>query len=153
MKTIPLVSIITPYFDAPDFYREALRSLQQQTYQHFELVVVDDASPEPSAAAILSEFDFPRVKVIRHETNTGPQTARNTAVANSCGDYLLSFDCDDLLAPEYLSETIHALTDERFAGAYTQIVSFGEKTGVWTPQPTLPWCHVWFQFGTKHISL
>jgi glycosyltransferase involved in cell wall biosynthesis len=137
MAKKPLVSTIIPYYDAPEFFREALSSIQQQTYKNYEVVVVDDASPGPPAAEIVDEFAFPCIKVIRHDTNTGPQTARNTAVANSAGDYILPFDCDDKLHPEYISETVRALEDEQFAGAYTQIAFFGEKTDLWTPQPTL----------------
>src|SRR5438477_8844453 len=111
MKTNPLVSIITPYYDAPEYFSQALRTVADQSYTNYELIIVDDASPDPPAEEIAGEFTFPRLKIIRHEHNHGTQTARNTAVKNSSGSLILPFDCDDMLHPEYLSTAVEAMKD------------------------------------------
>jgi glycosyltransferase involved in cell wall biosynthesis len=133
----PLVSVIMPYYNLPDYFREALLSLEKQTYQNFEVIVVDDASPDFPAEDVLCEFSFPRQKLIRHETNKCVQTARNTGVTNSSGSLILPFDCDDMLDPAYLATTVQALENPELAGVYTQIATFGELSEIWTPQPTM----------------
>jgi glycosyltransferase involved in cell wall biosynthesis len=73
-----------------------------QTFQDFEVIVVDDASREDSAVVVSSYAD-PRLTLVRHERNRGECPARNTGVAHSRGEWIVTTDSDDALLPGCLS--------------------------------------------------
>jgi glycosyltransferase involved in cell wall biosynthesis len=94
----PAISVIIPAYGRPQFLREAVGSVLDQTMQDFECIVVDDASPEP--VEVPSD---PRVRLIRRTDNGGPAAARNTGVESARGRYLTFLDDDDLYMPERLA--------------------------------------------------
>jgi glycosyltransferase involved in cell wall biosynthesis len=79
-----------------------------QTFQDFELIVVDDASAENSFEVVAS-FHDDRIKFIRHETRKGGSAARNTGILNSTGDYIAFLDDDDEWLPEKLAKQMKVL--------------------------------------------
>jgi glycosyltransferase involved in cell wall biosynthesis len=106
----PTVSIITPSFNRASLVRETAESVFNQTYPHWEWVIVDDGSTDNSWE-VLKEFAAadPRVKIFqRHRSPKGACTCRNIAVENSTGQYLIFLDTDDLLAPWCLQQRIDA---------------------------------------------
>ncbi len=94
----PRFSVIIPTHGRPRWLSEALGSVFAQTDQDFELIVVDDASPEP--VAVPSD---PKLRLVRRDENGGAAAARNTGVANARGRYLAFLDDDDLYTPERLA--------------------------------------------------
>ena len=98
---MPLVSVIVPTFQRPDFLRAALRSVQRQTVNDFELLVVDDGSAI-ALAPVVNALDDGRIRYLRHESNRGEAAARNTAIRNARGQYLAFLDDDDEWLPEKL---------------------------------------------------
>ncbi|PMB10264.1 glycosyl transferase, partial [Fischerella thermalis CCMEE 5328] len=66
----PLVSIITPTYNRPDYLKQALKSAISQTYQNIEIIVSDNCSPE-NPQAIVESFNDPRIRFSRNETNLG----------------------------------------------------------------------------------
>ena len=95
------ISIVIPTYENPATIRDTLASAQAQERPAAEIIVVDDGSPTDVAGLVAAAF--PEVRVIRHPTNRGVQTARNTGFAAATGDYLLFLDADDLLCPEFLA--------------------------------------------------
>lgn len=93
----PLFSVIVPTYGRPQFLAEALDSILCQTVEDFECVVVDDASPDPVTVP-----DDPRIRLIRRAVNGGEPAARNTALAEARGRYLVFLDDDDLYTPDRL---------------------------------------------------
>lgn len=96
------VSVVIPTYMGAEYLRGAIDSVLAQTYSNFEIVVVDDASPDATDAVIAS-YDDPRLRYIVHETNRGAGIARNTATTEARGDILVFLDQDDYFHPEKLA--------------------------------------------------
>ena len=127
-----------PFYGGLEFVEEAIKSLENQTYRNFELIVVDDCFPGLRASEVLSSFDFPWLKIVRHDANKGLASSRNTGFENSHGELILPFDDDDVLEPQFLEKTVAALVNDiTAAGAYSQVAIFGEREENWIPVITM----------------
>ncbi|MDR7369788.1 glycosyltransferase family 2 protein [Flavobacterium aquidurense] len=105
-----LVSIITPTYNAEKFIRETLKSVQNQTYQSWEMILVDDASTDETVK-IISDFaeKDSRIKLFKLEKNSGNGFARNIALEKAVGKYIAYLDADDLWFPMKLEKQIQFL--------------------------------------------
>jgi glycosyltransferase involved in cell wall biosynthesis len=97
------VSVVIPTYGRPRWLTEAIESVLAQTVQDFELIVVDDASPEPVTMA-----SHPKVRLIRREENGGAAAARNTGVDAARGRHVTFLDDDDAYTPERLALGVQA---------------------------------------------
>lgn len=104
--TDPLVSIIIPTFNNAEFITQAIESVLNQTYQGFEIIVIDDGSTDQTEN-ILSKFGD-RITYIK-QNNRGPSSARNAGIKKSSGKYIAFLDSDDLFLPNKLSIQINFL--------------------------------------------
>ncbi|MGJ5755481.1 CDP-glycerol:poly(glycerophosphate) glycerophosphotransferase [Streptomyces puniciscabiei] len=97
---MPRFSLIVPCFKVQGFLRECLDSVLLQSFNDFELIAVDDRSPD-GCGAILDEYAErdPRVKVLHLPENVGLGRARNAGLPHATGDYLFFLDSDDTLTP------------------------------------------------------
>jgi glycosyltransferase involved in cell wall biosynthesis len=111
----PRVSVIMPCFNGEAFLAEAVDSVLGQTFQDFELIVVDDGSTDRSAE-ILEGYGA-RIRVIRQQ-NRGVSAARNAGVAESAGDFIAFLDADDYWEAGFLAEMVEGMADTRTAIAY-----------------------------------
>lgn len=102
-----LVSIIIPVYNVEKYIEETIKSVLAQTYQNFEVLIIDDESPDRSIE-ICQQFDDSRLKIIRQK-NRGLAGARNTGIRNAQGDYLAFLDSDDLWLPEKLARHLQHL--------------------------------------------
>jgi glycosyltransferase involved in cell wall biosynthesis len=102
-----LVSIIVPLYKSEAFIRETLESVLAQTYSSFEIVVIDDGSPDKSADVCRSLGD-PRIRVFSRR-NTGPCRARNFGIAQAKGEYIAFIDHDDKWLPKKLERHLEHL--------------------------------------------
>jgi glycosyltransferase involved in cell wall biosynthesis len=100
--------LVTTYNRAEQAER-CVRSCMQQTFQDFEIVVVDDASTDPTSA-VLATLDEPRLRIVRHERNRGISPARATAVDHAQGEWCVMVDSDWELFPHTLAR-LHTLID------------------------------------------
>jgi glycosyltransferase involved in cell wall biosynthesis len=121
--TGPLVSIITPAYNAERFLAETIASVRTQTYTHWEYIIVNDGSKDGTLeiARKLAEED-PRIRVI-DQPNKGVSTARNNGFADAKGEYLALLDADDTWEPDNLSVKVaeleaHAEIDWVFSDMY-----------------------------------
>jgi teichuronic acid biosynthesis glycosyltransferase TuaG len=126
MSTVDLVSIITPAFKAARFVDESIRSVLAQDHCQWEMIIVDDCSPDETGQRVLqwAERDH-RIRLISQQQNGGPAAARNTALANSSGRYAAFLDSDDYWLPGKLS---HQLAFMRQSGAALSFTSFRRIT-------------------------
>ena len=106
-----LVSIITPVFNAFPFISQTIDSVLNQTYQHWELILVDDGSTDGSYKKIEPYLTDSRIKYI-HQANQGQGKARNTGIKASKGDFIAFLDSDDLWVPEKLDLQISLLIEQ-----------------------------------------
>ncbi len=105
---MPKVSVVIPTYNRAGFLRAAVHSVLNQTFTDFELIIVDDASPDDTEAVVAGLRDS-RVKYIRHVANTRISGARNTGVATSAGEYIAFLDDDDEWLPTKLAKQVTLL--------------------------------------------
>jgi glycosyltransferase involved in cell wall biosynthesis len=108
-----LVSIVIPSFNKGRYIRDTIRSVQAQSYAHWEIVVIDDASTD-GTVAIVSEVAVTdqRIKLHVLERNVGANRCRNLGIEKARGEYLIFLDADDLLAPHCLEQRIRVAQKE-----------------------------------------
>ena len=108
---IPLVSIITPSFNAEKFIAQTIESVQKQTHTNWEMIIVDDCSVD-NTFSIIKEIALKdkRIQYLRLEKNSGTGIARNIALSKSKGKYIAFVDSDDLWKPTKLEKQIDYLT-------------------------------------------
>ncbi len=109
-----LVSVIVPTYNIEAYIAETIKSVLAQTYSNFELLIIDDESPDNSVK-ICRQFDDPRIKVISQK-NRGLAGARNTGVRHAKGNYIALLDGDDLWQPEKLAKHIEYLENNPDVG-------------------------------------
>lgn len=100
-----LVSVVIPTFNRAQFIIRAIRSVLAQSYENFEIIVVDDASQDDTIERVLG-FDDMRMNLIRHSVRKGAQAARNSGLRAARGDFLAFLDSDDEWMPEKLAQQI-----------------------------------------------
>ena len=108
MNAKPLVSIIIPVYNVEQYLKDTVKSVQNQTYEHVEIMLIDDGSPDNSGIICdeLAKSDN-RIKVI-HQKNMGVTKARKHGIEASTGEWIVFLDGDDQLLPtaiEYFVET------------------------------------------------
>ncbi|MEV6736899.1 bifunctional glycosyltransferase family 2 protein/CDP-glycerol:glycerophosphate glycerophosphotransferase [Streptomyces sp. NPDC051104] len=111
---MPRFSVIVPVFKVQGFLRECLDSVLAQSYTDFEVIAVDDRSPD-GCGAILDEYAArdPRVRVLHLPDNVGLGQARNAGLPHTGGDFLLFLDSDDTLTPGALRAIADRLEETR----------------------------------------
>lgn len=141
----PLFSIVLPTYGVEPYIAQALTCLQNQTYSDFEVLVVDDASPDQSVAIAQRFADQDaRIRIIHHANNQGLSVARNSGISYAKGCYITFFDPDDTYEPRLLEKVAESL-DRQCA----QIVLFGHTEDIYNeageitqsfayPVPVLP---------------
>ena len=108
-----LISIIVPIYNVEKYLRQCLDSIQDQSYQNFECLLINDGSPDNSAD-ICKEYvsKDPRFRYIEKE-NGGVSSARNLGLEHSKGEYITFIDSDDWVDSDYLEVLYKSLTDEK----------------------------------------
>ena len=104
----PLVSVVIPAYNQAEFLAATIQSVLNQTYQNFEVIVVNDASTD-NTEEVIGQFDDPRLKYIVHEENQRLSATRNTGIKASKGKIIFLLDADDLFHPEKLQAHVEFL--------------------------------------------
>lgn len=102
-------SVVIPTHNRPRLLQRAVQSVLSQTYNDFEIVVVDEAS-SPSASSALKELNDQRVRIVRNDTPLGPAAARNIGISHARGDFIAFLDDDDWWLSTKLEESVECLT-------------------------------------------
>lgn len=110
----PFVSIIMPLFNCEPYVAEAIESIISQTYEDWELIIVDDCSSDASLL-IAKSFDDSRIQIYGHNENHGAAFARNTGLDYATGSFVAFLDSDDVWLNEKLEKQI-AFMQSRNAG-------------------------------------
>ncbi len=122
-----LVSIITPLYNSHDFAANTIKSVLAQTYQNWELIIIDDASTDGSAK-IAESFAIKdeRIKLIKLDANKGPAAARNRGIKEASGRYIAFLDSDDLWHEEKLNKQLNFMEKNHYAFTYTRFEKINE---------------------------
>lgn len=104
----PLISVVIPTYNRIHYLESALRSVLQQTYPNFEVIVADDHSPEDPTALIAS-FQDPRIRLRRNSQNLGNGPNIALAFQEAQGDYVASLNDDDTWDPHFLERLVQPL--------------------------------------------
>ena len=109
-----LVSIITPSFNSEKFIAETILSVQNQTHQNWEMIIVDDCSTDDTVSIVqhFAENDK-RILFFQLNQNSGAGIARETALSKAKGDYIAFLDADDLWKPLKLEKQLQFLKDNK----------------------------------------
>lgn len=126
----PQVSVIVPLYNAAPYISETLESVVASSYRPIEIVVVDDESTDESlTTAQRFAKTHPEVRVLR-QAHAGVSAARNYAIREAQGEYILPVDADDKISPSYIELAVNAMTaGVRVVGCRAEF--FGAKQGEW----------------------
>jgi len=129
----PLVSIITPIFKAEKHIAECIASVLRQTYSNWEMILINDCSPDDSMAITgkLCKGDS-RFKVINLPRNSGAAIARNKGIELALGKYIAFLDADDLWLPQKLEKQVNLLENSSYNftfSSYSLVDELGKPTG------------------------
>jgi glycosyltransferase involved in cell wall biosynthesis len=127
--TDPAISVVLPCYNAHAYLARALDSLRTQTFQDFEIVIIDDGSSDPQTIAMLDALPDD-IRMIRQE-NRGLAGARNRGFTEAHAELILPLDCDDWLAPEFLETAFKAISKAPGQSfAFADLMLEGEADGV-----------------------
>jgi glycosyltransferase involved in cell wall biosynthesis len=110
IKNKPTVSIIIPTYNRRQLIARSIKSVLNQTYRDFELIIVDDGSTDDTSE-VVAGFNDERIRYIRCEENRGEAAARNTGIKTARYDYIAYQDSDDEWLPEKLARQMELLED------------------------------------------
>ena len=124
-----LVSIITPSYNSLKFIVQAIESVLSQTYQNWEMIIIDDCSPDNSNEIIekYTKKDS-RIKLIKLEQNSGPAVARNKGIEFTKGKYIAFLDSDDIWLPEKLEKQVQFMKDNYALLCYSSYLIIDENS-------------------------
>ena len=111
----PLISVVAPVYNVKrEFLVSCIESVRSQTYENWELVLVDDCSTMDEVRSTLLEYEGKeRIKIIYREKNGHISACTNTGIENTTGEFVGLLDCDDTLAPNALYEVAKLLNDNK----------------------------------------
>lgn len=118
------VSVIIPTFNSEKFIKRAIYSVLIQSYEDFELIIVDDCSTD-NTVKIIESFNDDRIKIVKHDVNTGVGVARQTGLKYTTGDFVLFVDSDDYLKDDFIEMCVLLQKQENADIIYTSFsISF-----------------------------
>lgn len=127
-----LVSIIMPSYNTSAYIEMAIKSVLQQTYQNWELIIVDDCSTDDTDE-VVSKFNDERITYIKNNINSGAAISRNKALRCARGRWIAFLDSDDLWKPRKLEKQISFMEKQGCHFSYTkyeEIDENGQSNGV-----------------------
>lgn len=124
-----LVSIVVPVYNAEKFIKDTIKTVIDQTYQNWELLLVDDCSADKSVE-IIKEYQQKdkRIKLCSNPKNSGAAISRNRGVEESRGRYIAFLDADDLWEPKKLEKQVSFMLEKDCAFSFTGY-EFADENG------------------------
>jgi glycosyltransferase involved in cell wall biosynthesis len=126
-----LVSIVIPCYNQGIFIDDALNSVFKQTYNHWEIIIINDGSSDDFTNRKLSAISHSKIQVL-HTDNQGLAQARNNGIAAASGELILALDADNYIVSDYLYKTVNVFKSNRSLDiVYSDAFYCGAKTGIW----------------------
>lgn len=132
-KGLPIVSIVTAYFNGGRYFEQTYNCVMNQTFPWFEWIIVDDGSTEQGSIDLLEKLGATDARIsVYHKENGGLASARNYGIKRSSTEYILPLDCDDLIEPTFVEYCWWMLQKNPHADwAYTSSCGFGGEEYIW----------------------
>lgn len=125
------ISVIMPCYNDGKYIKEAISSIEAQTYPEWEIIVIDDGSDDEETIKIIDSINSPKIKVY-HTNHLRPAGARNYGIEHANGKYILPVDSDDKIDSTYMEKAVKILESNSQIGVvYCEADLFGEKVGKW----------------------
>ena len=125
-----LVSIIMPSYNTAQYIAESIRSVLAQTYENWELLIVDDRSTD-NTQEIAASFHDDRIRFFQNEVNFGAAVSRNRALREARGRWIAFLDSDDIWKPEKLEHQLSFMEEGGYSFTYTDYRI--QLNGKWLP--------------------
>lgn len=133
-----LVSIIMPSYNTAQYIGATIKSVLNQTYTNWELIIVDDCSTDNTDEVVKKYLNDKRIKYLKNEQNSGAAVSRNRALREAKGQWIAFLDSDDLWMPEKLEKQICFMKEKGYFFSYTdyeEINAEGNRTGTFVTGP------------------
>lgn len=119
MKKMPDVSVVIPFFNRIDHTVNAVKSVLDQTYPTYEIILVDDFSSDDIGKLMELINTNNKIRYFKNSTNLGPSASRNKGIDNTIGKYIAFLDSDDLFVPEKLMTQITYMEEKNVVFTHT----------------------------------
>lgn len=123
-----LVSIIMPSYNTGRFIYDSIKSVQNQTYSSWELIIVDDCSTDNTYEVVAQFLADKRIRYLRNDINSGAAVSRNKALREAKGKWIAFLDSDDLWVPDKLEKQIKFMEDNDYHFSYTNYEEIDEES-------------------------
>jgi glycosyltransferase involved in cell wall biosynthesis len=123
----PKVSVISLSYNHETFSSEAIESVLNQTYQDFELIIIDDNSTDNNVN-VLESFKDDRITIVKNEYNKGINYGMNKGIELSKGDYIVFNATDDVLEPTYIEEVLNTFNETSSKMIYVSLAGIDENS-------------------------
>lgn len=120
-----LVSVIMPSWNTSNFIAESIQSVIDQTYENWELIIVDDCSTD-NTDEVVAKFTDKRIRYFKNEKNSGAALSRNRALREARGEWIAFLDSDDLWNSEKLEHQINFMNKHGYTLSYTEYEKIDE---------------------------
>lgn len=141
----PKVSVVVAVYNAEEFIQSTIKSVLSQTFDDFELILLDDASSDASLS-VMKQFNDKRIRVLQNDKNLGISKTRNKLLDAANGEYIAVLDHDDICLPDRLKEQVKFLDnnpDIDMVGSWFEL--YCPKNAVWWRRLIVNcgwvWCH------------
>lgn len=122
-----LVSVIMPSWNTGKFIAESIQSVIDQTYENWELIIVDDCSTD-NTDEVVAKFTDKRIRYFKNEKNSGAALSRNRALREANGEWIAFLDSDDLWNPDKLEHQINFMNKHGYTLSYTEYEKIDEES-------------------------
>ena len=123
-----LVSVIMPSYNTAKYIGETIKSVQAQTYENWELIIVDDCSTDNTDSAVEPFLSDERIRYLKNSRNSGAAVSRNYALREAKGKWIAFLDSDDLWLPDKLEKQINFMLKNSYHFSYTNYVEIDENS-------------------------
>jgi len=121
-----LISIVMPAYNSEKYIRNSIKSVINQTYKNWELIIIDDYSTD-NTVSIIEEFQNKNIHLIKNKKNSGAAISRNKGIKLAKGNYIAFLDSDDLWNKEKLEKQINFMKSNNYDFTYTSFTYLKER--------------------------
>ena len=123
-----LVSVIMPSYNTAEYIAESIKSVQTQSYDNLELIIVDDCSTDNTDEVVSAFLSDKRIRYLKNSMNSGAAISRNYALCEAKGKWIAFLDSDDLWESEKLKKQITFMKNNDYHFSYTNYIEIDEKS-------------------------